>query len=202
VNHHGFHVAVEITSKYSEKSEGGLKVARAIAASEAFRKYNWLKNAPVPNLSGNFRGMVVNKRWASVFHLAEDALKPIEKVALLAALAENIVKTHHQIDAILKSKDGWDTKAARLSTQISSIAIRTVGGAIPAGAHILAISASGYCQIAGLAGSQGAMRLNQRLTSLDAWVSASFDKVTDGENMSVLINNYLVIRKRASSGDR
>jgi hypothetical protein len=194
MSHHGVHAIVEVGHKTVETVESGAKVARAISASEAFRKYDWLRNAPVRNSAGNFRGMVVNRKWATVFHFAEGALKPIEKIALLAALAENLAKAHHHIDVILKSKDGWDTKAARLSTEVSSIAIRTVGGIIPSGAHALAMSIGGYCQIAGLAGSQGALKMDARLKSLDASITSSFNKVTDGENISIFINSHLVIR--------
>ena len=194
MNHDAVHAVVEIARMISEKVEAGAKIAKAVSASEAFRKYKWLRNVPKRNVSRNFRGMVVNKRWAVVFHFAEDALKPIERIALLAALAENIVKAHDQIDSILDSKDGWDIKAARLSTQVSSIAIRTVGGVVPAGAHVLATSLSGYCQIAGLTGLQGAAKVDLKLKSLDAFVTSSFEKVTDGENISIFINNHLVIR--------
>jgi hypothetical protein len=80
---------VDIGHRISEEVETGARVARAVSASEAFRKYNWLRNVPLRNASGNFRGMVVGKRWATVFNFAEDALKPIEIIALLAGLAEN-----------------------------------------------------------------------------------------------------------------
>jgi hypothetical protein len=194
VNHHSIHAAVEIGNHYAEDTEKGFKFARAIAAAEAFRKYDWIKNAPIRNGSGNLRGMVVSKRWATVFHFAEDVLKPVENVALLAALAENIAKAHGQIDAVLSSTDSWDIKAARLSTQVDSVIIRTLGGAIPGGAHLLAMSLGGYCQIAGLAGSQGATNLDQKLKSLDTSFSSMFENVTDGNNMNIFINKYLVIK--------
>ena len=194
MNHHSVHAAVELADTYAGKAEGGLKAARAIAASEAFRKYDWLRNVPVRNLSGNLRGIVVNKRWAVVFHFAEDGLKSVEKVTLLAALAENMAKAYHQTDAILESKDSWDMKAAKLSTQVSSVAIRTAAGAIPAGTHLLATSIGGYCQLAGLVGWQGAVRLDQKLKSLDASLTSSFEKVTDGDRMYAFINNHLVFR--------
>lgn len=197
MHHHGVHAVVDIGNRISEKVETVAKIAKAVSASEAFRKYDWLRNAPVRNASGNFRGMVVSKRWATVFNFAEDALQPIEKIALLAALAGNIVNAHHRIDSILASKDGWDTKAARLSTQVSSIAIRTVGGILPASAHVLTIALSGYCQIAGLAGSQQAAAMDQKLKAFDAFVTSSFNQVTDGENISIFINNHLVIDNRA-----
>ena len=193
MEHHDVHAAVEIVAKHLEETAGSLKVAKAIAASEAFRKYKWIKGVPVRNVSGNLRGMVVSKRWATIFHFAEDALKPVEKVALLAALAENMAKAHNQSDAILHSHDSWDSKAARLSTLVSSVMIRTVGGAIPAGAHLLATSLEGYCRIAGLAGSQQALNLDQTLKSLDASFSSNFEKWTDGHNMNIWINAHLVI---------
>jgi hypothetical protein len=194
LNHHSVHAAIEVAHKYGKGAEGGLKTVRAIAASEAFRKYNWLKNAPVRNVSGNFRGMVISKDWANLYHITEDVLKPAEKVMLLAALAENVVKARHQIDAILESRDPWELKAARLSTQVSSIALRTASGAIPAGAHIIAMSLGGYCQIAGLAGLRSAPKLDQKLKEYDAWVSSWYQKVTDGENISIFISHHLVIR--------
>lgn len=194
MNHHDIHAVVEVSSKYLDKFEGSLKAARAISASEAFRKYNWIKNVPVRNVSGNLRGMVVSNRWASVFHFTEDVLKPVEKIAVIAALAENIAKSHHQVDTILKSSEPWDIKAARLSTQVSSVMIRTVAGVIPAGAHVLAMSLGGYCQIAELARSPRAANLDQKLKSLDVSFSSWFDKVTDGNNIYIFINKHLVFK--------
>jgi hypothetical protein len=194
VDHHFIDAAVEIGSKYLEKAEGGLKVARAVAASEAFRRYNWIKNVPVRNISGNLRGMVVSKRWAVLFHFTEDVLKPVERVAIFAALAENVAKAHEEMRMIIHSTGSWDTKAARLSTQVSSVMIRTVAGVIPAGAHVLATSLGGYCQIAGLAGSEGAVKLDQKLKLLDTSFTSKFEKVTDGENINIFINKYLVVK--------
>ena len=194
MNHHHVHVVVDVGGKASEKVESGIKVAKAVSASEAFRKYDWLRNVPVKNASGNFRGMIVSKKWATVFHFSEKILKPVEKITLVASLAENIVRAHHQIDSIIASRDGWDAKAARLSTEVSSIALRTVGGVIPAGAHMLATSLRGYCQIGGLAGLQEALAADQTLREIDAFITTSFEKVTDGENIRIFINNHLVIR--------
>jgi hypothetical protein len=194
MNHHHVHVVVDLGGKAAEKVESGIKVARAVSASEAFRKYDWLKSVPMRNASGNFRGMIVSKKWATVFHFSEKVLKPLEKITLLASLAENIARAYHPMDSIIGSRDGWDIKAARLSTEVSSIALRTVGGVIPAGAHMLATSLRGYCQIARLAGSQGALAVDQTLRDIDAFITTSFDKVTDGKNIQIFINNYLVIR--------
>jgi hypothetical protein len=188
------HAVIEIINQLGEKAEGGLKTARAIAASEAFRKYNWIKNAPVHNVSGNLRGMVISKRWAVVFDFAESSLKVVEKVAILAALAQNIAAAHHNFDTVIQSSDRWDSKAARISTQVSSVMIRTVAGSIPAGAELLSTSISGYCQMAELAGVSGANTLDRNLRGLNARFKSQFDKVTDGDNVNLFIQKHLVIR--------
>jgi len=58
-----------------------LEFARAISGSEAFRKYEWLKAAPVKNVGGNFRGMVVSARWRAVFDFSEKYIQKTEKVS-------------------------------------------------------------------------------------------------------------------------
>jgi hypothetical protein len=193
MNHKHIHAAVEIADRYAEKGEGSLKTVRAIAASEAFRRYDWIADAPVRNLSGNFRGIVISKRWATVFHFTENALKPVERIALVAALADNLFKARQQTAAILGSADSWDTKAARLSTQVSSVMLRTAGGVIPASADLLAMILGGYCQIAGLVGVQRAVDLDQKLKTMAVSFTSKFEKITDGDNIYLFINKYLVI---------
>ncbi|HEV7676402.1 MAG TPA: hypothetical protein VGQ12_17860 [Candidatus Angelobacter sp.] len=193
MHHKHIHAAVEIADKTADKAEGSLKTVKAISASEAFRRYDWIKNAPVRNTSNNLRGMVISKRWAAVFHFAEDALKPVEKIALFAALADNLFKARQQTAAILDSADSWDTKAARLSTQVSSVMLRTAGGAISATADLLATILGGYCQIGELAGIQRATDLDERLKTMAATFNSRFEKITDGDNIYIYINKYLVI---------
>jgi len=61
MNSHRTHAAVEIVDhigKGAEKvgtAKDSVRVARAISGSEAFRKYEWLKAAPVNNVVGTFR---------------------------------------------------------------------------------------------------------------------------------------------------
>jgi hypothetical protein len=194
MNHHGAHATVEIVGKTMDGADNAVKVARAIAASEAFRKYDWVRNAPVRNLAGNFRGMVLSSRWAAAYHFAESGLEVVEKVAVVAAIAVNIANASEEIEGILRSKDSWDTKAARLSTQVSSISTRTLLGVIPAGTSMLAVSLGGYCQLADLAGLHKAAQWNEKLKSMAATVTTTFDKVTDGNTMYTFINNHLVIK--------
>ena len=192
MNHHQIHTAVEIIDSAFEKTGQSLKAAKAIAASEAFRKYNWLKNAPVHNVSGSFRGMVVSSRWSATYHFAEDVAGPVEKVAIFASLAANLAKSYHEVERILQSNSDWGTKSAQLSSQVSSISIRTLGGVIPGTAHLLAMSVEGYCQIAGLMGVRQAGGYVDKLKAYDARLITTFDRYTDGDNIYVMMNSLVL----------
>ena len=188
------HAAVEIADQALDSTGGALKTFRVIAGSEAFRKYDWIRNVRGLNSAGNFRGMVVSSRWGTAFHFAEESLKVVEKVAVFAALAANIYKARDEIHGILNSNADWATKSSQLSTQVSSVCLRTVFGVVPAGAHVIAKSIGGYLQLADLAGLHQASRWNKALQSLDASGQATFDRVTDGNNIYLFVNKYLVIR--------
>jgi hypothetical protein len=191
---HKIEAIVEISDAVSGWTDRGFKTAKAIAASEAFRKYSWIKKLPIMNSEGNFRGMVVSSRWATTFHFTEGVLKPLEKVAVFAALAANLVRAADETDRILASSDSWGLKGSRLSTQVTSVCVRTAFGAIPAGAHVLAISLGGYLQLADLAGLHQANPWNKAVRSLDAYASTTFDTVTDGNNIYLKVNKYLAMR--------
>ena len=145
------HAVVEIVDKAAGGTEGALKAGRVISGSEAFRKYDWIKNIRPANTVGNFRGMVISSRWAVMYNFAETSLKVVEKVAVFAALAANIYKAKNEFQKIIASSEDWGTKSSRLSTQVSSVSIRTLGGVIPAGTHIIAMSLGGYLGMADIA---------------------------------------------------
>ena len=191
---HDVHAVVEIADNAADGADHTISSIKAIAGPEAFRKYQWLANAPMKNVSGNFRGMVVSRRWATAFHFAEGADKYVGPVAAVAALADNIFKSSYEINWVLNSNADDATKAARISSQISSICLRTLGGAIPSTGHLLALSLEGYCQIAGLLGVPKAQRAVDRLRSYDVRLSSTFDIVTDGDNIYTFVTNHLVLR--------
>ena len=141
---------VHATDKTAGAIDSGTGLLRVISVGHAFREYDWLYK-PALNSAGNFRGMVISKNWRTVFQVTSDYKETLGNIALIAALAGNIVEARSQISTILSGKDSADIKAARMSSQISAIAIRTLTGVVPAGTHILATSLQGYCQMAGLA---------------------------------------------------
>jgi hypothetical protein len=191
------HAIVEIVET-ADKVAGGADSAnsafRAISASEAFRKYNWLTSQPGLNSVGDLRGMVVSARWRTAFNIAGDAGEVLGRVALVAALAGNIVKASKEIDAIVSSNASWSEKGARLSTQVSSVAIRTVGGVVPAGFEMVAFSLQGYCQLGGVVSGQSfdPRACVSNLKAATKYVNTTFDHFTDGNNIYQFINIYLV----------
>jgi hypothetical protein len=183
---------VEVLEKATEAGAGWLKAIKVIAGSEAYRKYNWLLNRPGRNVAGNFRGMVVSGRWAAVFHFSEDLLKPVERFAVLGALVANILQAGPHIHAILSSPEEWPAKGARLAAEVSSISSRTALGFVPASAHIIAWSLGGYLEGADLAGLHDAQSWNHALHAVDTKVSATFETVTDGNNIYFVVNHVAI----------
>ena len=191
---HKIHAAVEVADHVA----GGVTTAggwaKAIAASEGYRKYSWIKNAPARNFAGNFRGMVVNPKWAARFQWADKALEPVENAALLLSLAVNISKSRHEVAQILASQDDWTIKGARLSTQVSSAAIRTVVGVGTGVLDLGTFVTSGYLQMADLAGLHRAADWNKSLKAANLRLNSFVDTVTDGNNIYLFINSHLVIK--------
>jgi len=191
---HKIHAVVEVADKVVDGVSTAGDWAKAIAVSEGYRKYSWLKNAPVTNVAGNFRGMVINPKWAARFQWADDALKPVEHAAFFLTLATNMAKSRHEVAQILSSRDDWTTKGARLSTQVSSVALRTAVSGATGLLDLSTLVASGYLQIADLAGVRRAASWNKSLNAANVWVNTTVDKVTDGNNIYLFINSHLVIQ--------
>jgi hypothetical protein len=187
------HAVVEIlqtTDKSLSTADSSLGVLKAISASEAFLKYNWLMDAPVLNAAGDFRGMVVSADWRTVFQISSKAGEVVGNLAVVAALAVNIVEAKQQIESILNSNDSWDVKGAKLSTQVASISIRTVGGVAPAGVGILTSTLQGYCQLGGIAsgGRFNPQACVSNLAAANTYVNTTFNKITDGNNIYGFLN--------------
>ena len=188
------HAAVEV----ADHVVGGMATAggwaKAIAASEGYRKYSWISGAPARNSVGNFRGMVLNPKWAVRFQWADDALKPVENAALLLSLAVNAAKSKHEVSQILASQDDWTVKGARFSTQVSSVALRTLAGIGTGMLDLSTFVTSGYLQSADLAGFHRAADWNKSIIAANAKVKTFVDTITDGNNIYLFINSHLVIR--------
>jgi hypothetical protein len=108
------HLVVEIAEK-TDKAATNVGAANSalnvISASEAFRKFNWLKNIPVTNSADNLRGMVVSARWRTAFQVSGKIGGVLERVGVVAGLAVNIFHSWHEIETIYSSSEPWDVKA-------------------------------------------------------------------------------------------
>ena len=65
-------------------------VLKPISASEAFRKYNWLKNEPVLNKSGNLRGMVINSRMRNAYKISGNVGDSLQLISMLFEVAKEM----------------------------------------------------------------------------------------------------------------
>ena len=178
----------------ADHTKATIKSAKVISGAEAFRKYGWLRGMPLANSTGNLRGMVVSARWATVFHFASNAMKLVEKAAIFASLVRNLVEAKPEVDKIFSRDDNWMLKGAQLSTQVSSVCLRTAFGSLPFAEHLISKSLGGYLQLADLAGIPKAGSWNTNLLRLDHSFQDTFHSVTDGDKMYLLVNKYLVFR--------
>jgi len=184
------HAAVEIAGASAGAAENALRSVRVLSGLEAFRDYNWIQNIRVVNSAGDFRGMVVSSRWAAVFQFSDKAVPIAEKVGAYATIAGNVLQSASRIQAILSSKDDPNIKAARLSTEVSSVCLRSAVE-IPA-SPVIAIdwalrNSLGFAQSHGL---RSAGDWNRALQALNTAVGTRFESITDGNNIYLVVQKY------------
>lgn len=153
-------------------------VVRPISASEAFRRYSWLKSQPALNKSGNLRGMVINARMRTVYMISEKAGK---KIAVVAALVE-ICKEMKRIEIVLKSDKDATEKTSRILLLGSAALLRSVTSIVPTAVNLLSMSAQGYAELYSLAtGSPSGKELSAKIGQFDKQVTMIHQKQWDGE---------------------
>jgi hypothetical protein len=124
---------LELVDSGLGKAQNGARVAgyvadgvRLISAAEAFRKYSWLKMAPIKNCSGNLRGIVISAKARAVYEWAGKTGKVVEALALLITFAKEAFRSQDEMAAIGESRDDALTKAAKYSALVSGICIRSL----------------------------------------------------------------------------
>jgi len=104
----------------------GAGILRRISAAEAFRRYNWIADAPLTNAAGNYQGMVISAQWNTVYTYSSSVADKAGNIAILLSVADELIKSRQQITSILNGNDDRYTKAAKLSAQVSGIAFRVL----------------------------------------------------------------------------
>jgi hypothetical protein len=195
MNHTHVHAVVEVVDK-TGKATGAVStsvnvVAKAIAASHAFRKYDWLKNAPVKNTSDNLREMVVNANARIVYDFSVKYGSKIEKFNTFATVATALADSAGEILDIIQSKDTWDIKSAKLGTQATAVAMNVLTGVVTAPAHSLLLSMQGYCNIVDIARGERIGTCGSTLKAIDAVIESSAKQVSDGKNIYTFVNTTI-----------
>ena len=181
---------IELLHKSTEFVEHGVDALHSVAGGRAVRYYNAITQTAKLNKASNYRGMVISRKWNTVFRFtSEDSHfgKYLKNVGYLTGLAAGIVEAAPQIEAIMASSDSAKVKALQMTAIASTIAQRVLAGGIPAGVHLIYKSLEGYAMLASLAGGKVGAVANQTISTLeraDALVQTTFKTVTDTREQS------------------
>jgi hypothetical protein len=196
MDHTQVHAVVELVDKGGkvvDTVDRDVKMAKLIAASQAFRKYSWLRNAPIQNASDNLRGMVVNAKARMVYDFTVKYGTKIEKFNTFVTIAVALSDSSEQIYKILRSRDSWLTKTAQLGTQATAVAMNVLTGivTVPAHAVLSSMSMEGYCEIPDILRGQPLGTCGQTLKAIDASVESTAKQVRDGNNIYIFVNTTI-----------
>jgi hypothetical protein len=193
--HNKVHMSVELVDKGGkavDTLDSGVNiVAKGIAASHAFRRYDWLNKAPIKNVSNNLRGMVVNGKAKVVYDLTVKYGTTLERVSAFATVAVALADSFEQIYDIIQSKDSGDVKASKLATQTTAIAMNVLTGTVTAPVHIALRSMQGYCDIADLVRGAQIGTCGGTLKAIDAIIESSAKQVSDRNNIYTFVNTTI-----------
>lgn len=178
---------VEATGHTAESVEGGSKIVQAIALPHAFRKYSWLHLAPEVNKSANFRGIIISSRWKSVYQISTKVRTYAEHLGTLATVGGAVLSSADEIEEVWKSSAPPAQKAAQLSTQLSSMALRVITGTlvIPETQAILSALSTTCSAVSRLAPRQrdNLATVKQSIDDYKNDVTAKFLHFTDGNTL-------------------
>ena len=122
--------SLENTLTIVEETANGM---RLISASQAFRKYSWLKDAVGTNSSGNLRGMVISGKWNTVYKVSGSIGKAAQNAAVMIKFYEETQRSRLEMERIFMSDAPWEIKSAKISAQVSGICIRTLTSVVTGG---------------------------------------------------------------------
>ena len=154
-------------------------IIRPVAASEAFRSYNWLAGAPVLNSVGNLSGMVVSKAMRTVYVVSQSAGEYLS----LASMVFEVSREMSRMQNVWKSDMDINEKGPLLLMLGSAAILRSVTSVVPTTIHLAAKSLEGYCYAASLAsGSAKPLLLANALDRGDVELNRIYQQQWDGEN--------------------
>src|ERR1039458_2660680 len=117
---------LHLVEDIAEITDDAAGVVRMISAVEAYRRFSWIMDAPVVNAVGNYRGMVISAQWKTVYVYSSSVADKAGNAVILLSVADEVIKSRQQIGATVNGNDDRYTKAAKLSSQVSGIALRVL----------------------------------------------------------------------------
>jgi hypothetical protein len=198
-DHTGLDVAIEFAEGIHNKTDAvhktldwGNGTLKLLTGIQAFRKYSWLRNAPIRNRFGNFRGMVVSPIFKTVFDVTVENADKLEKYGqylAVAGVALDIVKQHEMMGKIWGSRSMQTSeKAQRLITLGSMAVFKAVGAPIPLATHVIAEKLAWVCNVLPATKSLG-----ENVQLVDFTIQTSYKQMMDSENVVHYINTHLVL---------
>jgi hypothetical protein len=150
----------ELADKAHTGIDGAGSAARQLAKSSALRAFRATVTLtgshlphPAMNASGNLRGMVISKRARQIYNISSNLAEKFDKYERALALASIIIeigKESQTIYHLANSEISTGEKVRQSVLIVSTAVLRSVTSVVPGGAHLIAKSLEGYCQIAGL----------------------------------------------------
>ena len=135
---------IEIVHDSAEKTEKGFNTVKLITATQAFRKYDWLRKIPVKNFKGNLRGMVISGKWRTVYEVTSDMKEIAGNIVLLTAFAGSLLEERRRIEKIWNSQDDGFLKGLQFAAIAGTAAERALSGAVTGITSLLFLSLQGY----------------------------------------------------------
>jgi hypothetical protein len=172
---------------------------RALTGLQAFRSYDWMIDARALNTAGDFRGMVISARWATVYNVIGPVANAIGNIATVASLTAVVMDMAPQFERVYNSKASATSKAQQYSLLTSIVAQKTLAGIVTGGVHLIYLPLIAGCNALGKAGgggpvSKAGFECSQVIQNADALVQQSVNYLTDPANQQRVIQNVLTIQ--------
>ena len=134
--------------------------------------------------------MVLSKTFRTVWTVSANVGEQLQ----LAGIVIEFAKELSRMQQVWQSSTSVNEKGPRLLFMGSAAILRGVTSVEPEAAHLVALSAEGYLDLAGAAtGSAKPIQLAAKLESLDQWVNSTFQAQWDGENWYAFATQHLTM---------
>ena len=134
--------------------------------------------------------MVISKQFETVWQVSSNVGEGLGVASIIVGVAKEI----DRMQRVWSSKTlSINEKGPMLLFIGSAAMLRGVTNVVPEAVHLLALSATGYLDIASLAAGNRALQWADALKSGDQWVSSTFAQQWDGMNWYTFVSQHLTM---------